>query len=498
MALLLLALLAGHAQTPTLGVIYNLPGTDPGFVLFSPLTITNTYLINKQGQVLHVWHSAYLPGLVAYLRPDGKLIRAAKDHPPGNDPFGPTTDAGGMGGRVERLAWDSMVEWSWLICDSKQRQHHDVCPLPNGNVVMSIWVPKTPAEMAAAGRNTTWTGATNLNLEKVIEVRPTGTNQATVVWEWQPWDHLIQDYNPSAKNFGNVAAHPELIDFNYGRRTGPNHEVINVNAIHYNAKLDELMLESRWYGEVWVVDHSTTTAEAAGHTGGRRGKGGDLLYRWGNPATYHAGTTDDQVLFQSHEGKWIEPGLPGSETGDVTVFDNGTYRPGGPRYSRLVQFTPPLQPDGSYAMITNSFATNGVYGPASYNWICPSNPAPDFFAFNQGGCTRLPNGNTLSCLGPEGYFVEWTPLGDRVWGYQSPVGGETRNHILSQGQRTRMNANVWKVISYPTNYIGFQGHDLTPQGVLELPRPPGNSARPDKSVTPKIDGVGPPPEPPSL
>jgi hypothetical protein len=37
---------------------------------------------------------------------------------------------------------------------------------------------------------------------------------------------------------------------------------------------------------LWVIDHQTTTAQAASHTGGRYNKGGDLLYRWGNPQTY--------------------------------------------------------------------------------------------------------------------------------------------------------------------------------------------------------------------
>jgi hypothetical protein len=142
-------------------------------------------------------------------------------------------------------------------------------------------------------------------------------------------------------------------------------------------------------------------------------------------------------------------------------------------------------------MITNAFATNGVFGPASYNWICPSNPAADFYAFNQGGCSRLPNGNTISCVGPVGYFVEWMPNGDRVWCYQSPIGGPVPNNIMAQGQISAVNTFVWKVISYPTNYPGLLGRDLTPRGTVELPPDPAQH-------TPRTLDLGPPPLPPDL
>ena len=66
------------------------------------------------------------------------------------------------------------------------------------------------------------------------------------------------------------------------------------------------------FSEFWIIDHGTTTAQAAGHTGGRRGRGGDLLYRWGNPRAYRAGTKADRKLFAQHNAHWIPKGLPGA------------------------------------------------------------------------------------------------------------------------------------------------------------------------------------------
>ncbi len=96
------------------------------------------------------------------------------------------------------------------------------------------------------------------------------------------WDHMIQDYDPARNNYGVVADQPEFIDVNGTGMRIPqfwNH----VNGIDHNAQLDQVILSIRGNSELFVIDHQLTTAQAATHAGGRYNKGGDILYRWGNP-----------------------------------------------------------------------------------------------------------------------------------------------------------------------------------------------------------------------
>ena len=111
----------------------------------------------------------------------------------------------------------------------------------------------------------------------------------------------------------------------------------------FNAELDQIMISVRSFGEFWIIDHATTTAEAAGHKGGRRGEGGDLLYRWGNPISYRAGTKADQRLFGQHDAQWIPRGYLGA--GHVLIFNNGNERPAG-NYSSVDEIVLPVDAAG--------------------------------------------------------------------------------------------------------------------------------------------------------
>ena len=251
------------------------------------------------------------------------------------------------------------------------------------------------------------------------------------MWEWHVWDHLIQDYDATKANYGVVANHQELIDINYGSATA---DWLHTNSIDYNEKFDQILLSIHNFNEIWVIDHSATTKEAVGHTGGNSGKGGDLLYRWGNPLVYRAGTENDQKLFGQHDPRWIEPGCPGE--GNILMFNNGLWRPG-LAYSSVDEITPPVDSNGDYSLEAGS-----AYGPEEPIWSYTAENPTDFYSYMISGAQRIANGNTVICDGKKGIFFEVTSEKETVWEYINPYPTQTINA-------------VFKIESYPSNYSGL-------------------------------------------
>lgn len=466
---MMLGLMAGlsltaDAQSRTVGLLHHTDAAFDGYTLFAPLPSNTTYLIDSEGRLVHQWTSPFLPANSAYLLPGGHLLRTAIIQR-GATRF----TVPGAGGRVEAYDWDGTLVWSYELADDTAHLHHDVEPLPNGNVLMIAWEYRSPEEALAAGRRPDAIPEEGVWPDTIIEVEPDPDGEGgTIVWTWRAWDHLIQDADPTKANYGPVAEHPELIDLNYAsERMGnlPAADWHHANGIAYNPELDQIVLSVLTFSEFWVIDHSTTTEEAAGHTGGRYGRGGDLLYRWGNPQAYRAGTEADRQLYGLHDARWVPAGRPGA--GNLMAFNNGGSRPDG-AYSSVVEIAPPLTEAGDYV----SPAPGTAFGPAAPVWTYTAPEPSDFFAGFLSGAQRLPNGNTLICDGAHGTFFEVTPSGEEVWRYVSPV---IRGEILRQGepvpgQGPRGWANtVFRATRYAPDYPGLAGRDLTPGAPLEGP-----------------------------
>jgi hypothetical protein len=459
--LAILLALSVSGQDRTVGVFLNdTSKASNGYTVFAPKHNTMTYIINNQGRKCHEWTaSTYAPGQAVYLLENGHLLRTCMLQ-------GQLGTGGGEGGRIEEYDWDDNLVWEFNYSTADYTQHHDIKKLPNGNIIMLVVEKKSYAECIAAGFDP---GKFQPDIAQkgymlpdcIIEVQPTYPSGGTVVWEWHVWDHLIQDFDPAKNNYGTVAAHPELIDCDGDHRNLPlfwNH----MNSIDYNEAFDEIALSVRGNSEVWVVDHSTTTAESAGHAGGIRGKGGDLLYRWGNPLTYGAGNNNDQVYFEQHDAEWVKQDCPGA--GNILCFNNGVNR----NYSSVDEITPPADASGNYPLVTGQ-----AWGPADLAWTYVANPPESLYASDISGAQRLPNGNTLIDDGPLGRFIEVTPLGETVWYYINPTTNtgplywnDTLPHDPTHPNET-MNS-VFRVYRYAPDYPGFDGKLLTPGDYIEL------------------------------
>lgn len=433
------------ASRPVVGVLHRDAAAQPGYTLIAPMRSTRADLVDLDGRVVHSWRSQHSNAHSCELLPDGRLLRCSMAEK------NPAFHAGGAGGMIEVFDWDGKILWAYSISNDRYSQHHDVEPLPNGNFLMIVRERKSTQEAIDAGRNPKDIARGEVYPDCILEVKPDGLHGGTIVWEWKTWDHLVQDFDPQKKNFGVVADHPELVDVNYDagftqfspdekkrmreigylagdddgddkaaprrrfvpripRRGQP--DWMHSNAVAYNAERDEIALSVLGFCEVWIIDHATTTVQAAGHRGGKRGRGGDLLYRWGNAEAYRRGTARERQLFAQHDTQWLRP-LSGGGW-HMTIFNNGRLRPAGER-SSIEEIVLPIGGDGGYVMEPGK-----AFGPAAPVWSFGREGPKRFFSLLLSSAQRLPNGNTLICEGNSGRVFEITADGRKVWEYLAP------------------------------------------------------------------------------
>ena len=382
-----------------------------GYTIFSPTAggpggSTNgiSYLINNSLNVIRTWQHPRGAASMPYLQPDSSIIYPFRVQ-------NPSMSNGGVGGGIAHIDWNNNILWQVEIANDTYQHHHDIQPLPNGNILVIAWERKTGEEANALGRQIINNPLNEMWPEAILEIEPIGADSMNLVWEWHLWDHLIQDVDSTLPNYGVISDHPELMNINYGNVGGSNGpggshaDWMHFNAIDYNEALDQIVLSSRAMSEVYIIDHSTTTTEAASHSGGNSGKGGDYLYRWGNPQVYNRGTNTNQQLNSQHGINWIPANYPGG--GHLICFNNNYQE----NSSAVFEIDTPIDSLGNYPINETD-----AFGPSSPFWIYSSG----FHSNVQSGAFRMPNGNTLITEADEAHMFEVTSSGSVVWNHNFP------------------------------------------------------------------------------
>ncbi|NNE03660.1 MAG: hypothetical protein HKN52_10895 [Eudoraea sp.] len=351
-----------------------------GLVLVNDAKNNRAFLMDKNALLVHEWPITTALGNDAFLNTNGKILASLEAEDP-------KITLGGQGGKVQFIAADGTVEWNFDYSSPEAETHHDAELLPNGNVIVLVWEKKTLEEATAAGSNS----IVDVFPEAVIEIDPL-TDE--IVWEWHAWDHLVQDFDDTKDNYGLISSNPRLIDLNYV--SIDNGDIMHANGLDYDPIKDVIYISANFFSEVWVIDHSTTAAEAASHSGGNYGIGGDLVYRFGNPSAYD--NIAGERLFNNNHYPNL---LTGSDEGKMLIFSNGNGLDQSTAYE--------LQLPEVFTLEANTNNEPEVI------W---SFTDPDLFSPKVSGVVKLPNGNRLITEGDFGIW-EVTNAGEVVWKFSA-------------------------------------------------------------------------------
>ena len=355
-----------------------------GLVLISANGGKSIQLTNKTGYVLHTWNLQDKLGNDFQLLPNGDILAMLKsDNVPQN------LSHGGYGGSVQIIGSDGTIKWRYDgLTNETMLAHHDVELLPNGNILVMVWENLNCTTAIELGIDC----QADLSYESLYEVNIT---DSSIVWKWRSLDHLIQDRYPDKPNFGNITSNAHRIDFNYNTnhpKHGLSGDIMHANGIDYDEDNNLIYLSVNFYSEVWVIDHSTTTEQAATQTGGNYGVGGSLVYRFGNSAAYQS---NESIIFEkNHYPNLIEdPNKLGF--GNILVFSNGNNN-----ISTVFELSLPVS---DYPTLT----------PPEIIW----NYSNEYlFSDKLSGAERGRNNNTYIAEGDYGVW-EVTPDGDIAWKY---------------------------------------------------------------------------------
>jgi len=387
-----------YGQENTIGVTDISWDATDGYTIFS--AGKRTYIINNCGQVINKWESENNVSNSAYLLDNGNLLRTAA--------------AGGLsyffGGIIEEFNWEGELVWSYEINNDEFIQHHDIEPLPNGNILALCYNFKEPIDAWVAGAQDTleyWSTS-------IFEIQPLPNNQANIVWEWHLWDHLVQNIDSTRQNYSEIIQ-PELFDIN--EMIFPNDSTfvtvyvdigpdwMHMNSIDYNEERDEILLSSRDHNEIFILDHSTSTEEASSHSGGTHDMGGDFIYRFGR-----------EQFYGQHDAHWINRSDYHDDA--IVVFNNGFRHDDMSRgYSSVDYLIPKVGMNGKY--VHDEVDTFEV--------LLKLDGEDREFSSVMGSAQILDDDRILICNSSGGWFLEFDIDRNLKWKYESPLTFDAAN-----------------------------------------------------------------------
>ena len=523
-----------NRDTHTVGLrYYDQKNAYDGYLLYPAKHDGSTFLLDNYGRVIRHWFSydnsknkPNEPGQSTYFLKEnadagidpGTMVRAGI--------YNCISSGGGEGGRLEFFKWDTGdgthfgttttdAYLSLVFCFTnsygyQSTSHHDFAVLDNGNIMLLAVESIPKADVEAAG------GTTNLDIvnpEWVFEIKPDydagpGEDPYEIVWEWHIWDHTIQNNNSGLSNYGDPEDHPEKLYMDTVQPAFWNHG----NSIDYNEDTNQVMLSLRKHDNIVVFEHTASyilaekglldesksddpshgNAIAASGVSGVYGKGGDFLWRYGDPDNYSRGVTSndgdddpDKYLEQQHDAQWIKSGYP--HAGDITVFNNNIS---------FALYTTVLRIN-----VSSEYTGDGIGYfrdlPAGEIWeenapqaiikdIYYSNEDPSqsttFYSEEISGAHMLPNGNFMVTAGIQGRFFEVTEGGMIVWEYYNPIGDTVHweapypadgvycynvdrdpNGVEMQyDARGHISTAIFRTTKYPKDHWAFDGRDMDP------------------------------------
>ncbi|KAK3250244.1 hypothetical protein CYMTET_40373 [Cymbomonas tetramitiformis] len=451
-------------------VTHNPEETSEGYTLISPINDRASFLVDNYGNVARVWDESRVFESKDELYPDGTRGSIVLET---TSPYDESITAS-----IETYDINGRSLWTWSGKNLLENYYnityttmsapvgvtHDLLRLPgSGNFLTIFGVPMSDAEALSVG----WSNFDDdsiLKRDLIIEI---DSATSEVVWIWDPIEHIIQDQHPDLPTYGTPSLHPELLDPNYVQKrknAGSEYSTIegqltHFSGLYYDEKHDQILVsEALRYSEVWILDHSALIP--SGHTGGRYGKGGDILYRWGNAEAYGLGGIDSNILKVTHDPHLIEDGLRGA--GNMLVFNNGFFlgnqtsvenlRPDTSYgVSSVHEITLPRNPDGSF------YRNEGhAYGPLRDEqvWVYHADPPESLWTGQFGGSQRMSNGNTLISAGNVfARLLEVTEDNSIVWEINFGYGKKSEeialeNEMVHNSDNARFGATMLFAMPY--------------------------------------------------